>query len=125
MTAQVPLYAGSAIALLWGVAHIIPTRSVVAGFEPLSRDNRLVLTMEWVGEGLTLAFLGLLGVAITASAGPRAAGAAVTYRAVAGMLIAMAAWTAVTGGRTAVVFFKICPFVKSLAALLLLLGSVA
>ena len=125
MTAQVPLYAGSAIILLWGVAHIIPTRNVVAGFEPLSRDNRLVLTMEWVGEGLTLTFLGLLGLLITALAGPTAAGAAVTYRAVAGMLLTMAAWTAVTGGRTAVVFFKICPFVKSLAAVMLFVGSLA
>ena len=34
MTAEVPLYTGSAIVFFWGVAHILPTKSVVAGFEP-------------------------------------------------------------------------------------------
>ena len=125
MTAQVLLHTGSAIAILWGVAHIIPTRRVVAGFEPLSRDNRLVLTMEWVAEGLTLVFLGVLGFVVTALAGPTGADAVVAYRAAAGMLLAMAAWTAASGARTAVVFFKICPVVKSLVAALFIVGSVA
>lgn len=125
MTPQLPLYAGSAIAALWGVAHIVPTRNVLAGFEPLSRDNRLVLKMEWVAEGLTLVFLGVLGFLVTVLAGPTGAGAVVVYRAAAGMLLVMAAWTAVTGARTAVVFFKICPLVKSVVAVLFVVGSVA
>jgi hypothetical protein len=70
MTAQVPLHVGSAIILLWGAAKALPTRSVVRGFEPLSRNNRLVRTMQWVAEGLTLAFIGVLGFAISAFAGP-------------------------------------------------------
>lgn len=125
MTAQVPLYAGSVVSILWGVAHILPTKGVVSGFGPLSRDNRLVLVMEWVAEGLTLVFLGVLGLLVTALAGPAAAGAAVAYRVSAGMLLLMAVWTAVTGARTTVVFFKICPWVKTLVAGLFLVGSLA
>jgi hypothetical protein len=125
MTVHVPLYAGAVVSILWGAAHVLPTKGVVAGFEPLSRDHRLVLVMEWVAEGLTLVFLGVLALLVTALAGPTAAGAGVAYRVSAGMLLVMALWTAVTGGRTRVVFFKICPFVKTLIAGLFLVGSLA
>ena len=118
------LYTGSAIIFAWGVAHIVPTKSVVAGFEPLTRDNRLVLTMEWIAEGLTLAFIGVLGVLMTALVGPETAGAAVAYRACAGMLVVLAAWTALMGARTAVVMFKICPVVKTAVAAMFVVASV-
>ena len=124
MSAEILLYTGAVVSLLWGIAHIVPTTRVVAGFEPLSRDNRLVLVMEWVAEGLTLVFIGGLVLSITALVGPSAAGAAVAYRACAGMLLLMALWTAVTGARTAVLFFKICPVVKTVVAGLFLVGSV-
>jgi len=123
MTAHVLLYAGSVIIIVWGIAHIVPTRSVVAGFEPLTRDNRLVLTMEWVAEGLTLAFIGVLALLMTAVTGPGAAGAALVYRTLAGMLMVLAVWTAVMGGRTPAVPFKICPVVKTCVAVLFVWGS--
>lgn len=123
MTAELILYSGSGLIFLWGIAHIVPSKAVVAGFEPLTRDNRLILTMEWVAEGLALAFIGALGVLVTAAAGPQATVAPVVYRACAGMLLGLAAWTALSGGRTAVVQFKICPVVKTVAAGLFLLGS--
>jgi hypothetical protein len=46
--------AAGGIAFAWRVAHLMPTRWVVAGYELLSADSRLILTMEWVAEGLTL-----------------------------------------------------------------------
>jgi hypothetical protein len=52
------IYLGAAILFVWGVAHILPTRNVVAGFGPLSEDNRINITMKWVAEGLALAFVG-------------------------------------------------------------------
>jgi len=42
------LYAGSIIILVWGVAHIVPTKSVVKGFGPTSEENRRIITMEWI-----------------------------------------------------------------------------
>jgi hypothetical protein len=124
MTAELLLYAGSTIIFIWGIAHIVPTKMVVAGFEPLSRDNRLVLTMEWVAEGLVLMFIGGLCALLTLVVGPQAAGARTVYWACAAMLLVLATWTALMGGRTRVVQFKICPIVKSVVAGLLIVGSI-
>jgi hypothetical protein len=46
------------------------------------------------------------------------------YGLAAGMLLVMAVLTAVTGARGSVVFFKICPVVKTVAAVLLLASIV-
>ncbi len=123
MAATIMLYAASAVITLWGVAHIVPTKQVVAGFEPLSEDNRRILTMEWVSEGMTLCFIGVLTLLITALAPASATAASLVYRACAAMLVVMAAWTLATGGRTSVVQFRICPVVKTSVAILFLLGS--
>jgi hypothetical protein len=57
------IYLGAAILFVWGVAHILPTRNVVAGFGPLSEDNRINITMKWVAERLVLAVAVVLLVA--------------------------------------------------------------
>ncbi len=115
-------YVGSLVVILWGAAHIAPTRSVVAGFEPLTEDNRRVLTMEWVAEGMTLIFLGVLVAAVTYLGGAGTTVGEGVYAVTAGMLFVMGAWTGVTGGRTPVAFFKVCPLVKSTAAVLFILA---
>jgi hypothetical protein len=124
MLASIMLYSGSIIITAWGVAHVVPTRSIVAGFEPLSVDNRRVLTMEWVSEGLMLCFIGVLTGLVTLAILHGTPLATLIYRASAVMLLVMAFWTLVTGGRTAIVFFKVCPAVKTAVALLFLVGAV-
>jgi hypothetical protein len=42
------------------------------------------------------------------------------YAVAAGALLVFAVWTAATAARGSVIFFKICPVVKSLAAALLI-----
>ena len=41
-------YLAVGVTAAWGVAHIMPTGRVVAGFGNLSKDNRLILTMKQV-----------------------------------------------------------------------------
>jgi len=123
MASLLLLYTASIIITLWGVAHIVPVKGVVAGFEPLSEDNRRVLIMEWVGEGLSLCFIGILTLSLTVAGLRWSEAAVLVYHASAAMLIVMAVWTAVTGARTSVVFFKICPVVKTACAVLLLVGG--
>ena len=41
MSADALIYGAATIVSLWGVAHLIPTGSVVAGFGAISVDNRL------------------------------------------------------------------------------------
>lgn len=123
MFTNVLIGAGSAIPIVWGLAHIVPTRAVVAGFGPISVENRRILTMEWVAEGLTLIFLGVLAGILLVTLGPEDRGARLVFRTVAGMLLVMAGWTGLTGARTPIIPMKLCPVVKSLAAGCLLLGG--
>lgn len=114
---------GAFIITVCGIGHLWATRSVVAGFGALSDDNRRILTMEWILEGLTLCFLGALPATMVAtgySSGP--AGGVVIW-ACAAMLIAMAIVSAATGGRTSVGPMRACPYVKTTVAILFAIGN--
>jgi hypothetical protein len=118
------LYVGAGLITLWGIAHIIPTKSVVNGFGQISRDNRRIITMEWIAEGLTLCFIGLLVLLVTIFAGPQNSVSKIVYLASAAMLVVMAVLTASTGARTSILPIKICPAVKIAVAVLFFLGTV-
>ncbi|MFC1544424.1 hypothetical protein ACFL4Y_04135 [Gemmatimonadota bacterium] len=117
------LYLGSVIIILWGIGHLAPTSGIVKGFGDLTSDNRRIITMEWIAEGLTLIFLGVLPLLVTALAGPDAGAADIVYRSVAGMLIVLAVLSLTSGARTSVLPMKLCPAVKTVAAALILIGS--
>jgi hypothetical protein len=110
------LYLGSGIIIIWGIAHLVPTGSVVKGFGEISRDNRLIITMDWIAEGLTLCFIGLLVLLVTVFAGSAGAGAKIAYRLCFAMLVVLSVLSFFTGARTSVLPMKICPFVKLLVA---------
>ena len=110
------LYVGASVIFLWGIGHLAATRGVVSGFGPISPDNRRVITMEWLAEGLTLCFLGVL-VGISAFVlGCDHAGTGLVARACAVMLLTLAIVSAFTGARTVVLPMKLCPFIKSAVA---------
>src|SRR6516165_518802 len=96
-------YLAAVLTGLWGIAHAIPTSQVVAGFEPTSRDNRRVITQEWIAEALTMWGLAALVIVTTATT---SAGTAAdwVYRIVAVLLIAIGMLTTFTGARTPVVW---------------------
>ncbi|MBM3701307.1 MAG: hypothetical protein FJW68_10430 [Actinobacteria bacterium] len=122
MLNNILIYISSAVIIIWGIAHITPTKSVVAGYGDISRDNKLVFIMEWIAEGITLIFIGALTLLINILNGYQNPASLNVFRISAVMLIIMAVLTAFTGARTKIVFFKICPFVKTIAAVLLLLA---
>jgi hypothetical protein len=117
------IYIGSIIIIGWGIAHIIPARNVVKGFGNISNDNKKIILMEWVTEGLTLCFIGVLVLLTNLLGGTANDVSRIVFRIAAGMLIVMAVWTALTGARTSVIPIKICPFVKLAVAIMFLLGS--
>ena len=123
MTAEILVYAAAGLVAVWGIAHLVPTRAVVAGFGGISLDNRRVLTMEWVAEGVTMLFAGALVAAVTLSAGADDSVAVLVYRLTAALLAAVAVLTALTGARTPVAWFKACPVVMAAVVALLLVGS--
>ncbi len=116
-------YLAAGVVAGWGVAHAIPTRQVVAGFEPITTDNRRVITQEWLAEAFTMWGVAASVVVTTAVAGSDADATVWLYRVAAGLLVALAALTALTGARTPVVWFKICPILLSSSAALLVVAS--
>jgi hypothetical protein len=63
---EILLYLGGALTIGWGTAHLYPTQQIVRGFGGISRDNQLILTMEWLAEAFLLIFTGLLVVLMAA-----------------------------------------------------------
>jgi hypothetical protein len=123
MLDNVLLYLGAAILFVWGVAHIVPTRNVVAGFGPLSEDNRINITMEWVAEGLALAFVGALAALVTSVGGADDPVRRVVVWAIVAFCVLMGAWTFSVGRRSTILPIRLCPLVLAVAAVLLLLGN--
>jgi hypothetical protein len=116
------VYAGSVLIGVWGLAHIAPVGRVLAGFEGLSADNRRIVLMSWVSEGLGLVFVGVLGALMAAGAAEGDATARLVCRVSAGLLLVLALWGRATGGRTRFLAMRLCPLVKTTAAALLWLG---
>ncbi len=114
--------AGGAIALVWGIAHIVPVRGVVRSFEPLGTDQRHILLMEWVVEGLALAFVGVLVLVLAAAGGAAEPAGRLALSLAAAFLLIMALWTRLTGARTSIAPIRICPYVKTAAAALVVAG---
>jgi len=119
---QVLAYIAAALIAVWGIAHAVPTKRVVAGFAPITADNRRILTQEWLAESLTMWGMAALVVAVTATAADMQITATV-YRVVAGLLVTLAVLTAFTGARTPVVWFKVCPALLATSAALLVVAS--
>jgi len=121
MISQMFFYLGGALSIVWGVAHLFPTKSVVAGFGDISADNRHIITMEWIVEGVALIFIGVLVVVITL-VDRESSAAEVVYLTSASGLVVLALVSLFTGFKVNFLPFKLCPFIFSASAALLLLG---
>ncbi len=121
----VSLYTGAAMVIFWGIAHIvIPTRKIIDGFGPISDENRRILLMEWLMEGVLLIMIGVL-VACVARLAPAADPTAlVVYRVCAAALVVMAVISLFTGARTAILPMKLCPPIFLASAAMIFLPTV-
>ena len=124
MVSDILLYIGAVIITLWGIAHIIPTKAIVNGFGAISEDNKKIITMESIAEGITLCFLGVLVILVTSLSDSQSQAAYIVYLACAVMLLIMAILTVLTGARTSILPYKVCPVVKTVVAVLFLLGAI-
>ena len=116
-------YLAAGLVALWGIAHAIPTRQVLAGFEPVTADNRRVILQEWLAEAFTMWGVAALVVTATATGADDGDLRAWVYRITAGLLIALAVLTSLTGARTPAIWFKICAVLLTCSAVLLLAAS--
>jgi hypothetical protein len=116
------LYLGAALTALWGVSHLIPTKGVVAGFGDITADNRQIITMEWIVEGVSLIFIGVL-VAVVTIVDPQTAVSTAVYVVSAVALLALALVSLFTGFKVNFLPFRLCPFIFTASAVLMLAGA--
>lgn len=116
------VYAGAALTAIWGAAHLLPAGAVVKGFGAISEDNRRIITMEWIVEGVTLIFIGVL-VASAAFIDPAGVLAKAVWVLSAAVLIVLAVVSLFTGFKVHFLPFKLCPFIFIVSAILILAGG--
>jgi hypothetical protein len=116
------LYVASVLTGLWGIAHLFATRGVVAGFGELTADNRRIITMEWIVEGVALISTAAFVAAATALDSQATVSSAV-YAVAMTTLLALALVSLFTGFRVAFLPFRLCPIIFTLSAVLIGLGA--
>jgi len=116
------LYLGAALTALWGISHLFPTRSVVKGFGGISVDNQRIITMEWIGEGVSLIFIGVLVALVTIVDSSSSVSRAVYLLSAIGlMVLALVSWF--TGFKIKFLPFKLCPVIFTVSAVLIVIGG--
>ena len=118
---SVLFYIASALTFIWGLSHLFPTKNVVKNFGEISGDNRKIITMEWINEGATLIFIGILTCIVT-YIDPSVWLAKIIYLLIALFLIALALISLFTGFRVHFLPFRFCPIIFGVSALLIILG---
>ena len=116
------LYTGAGLPVLWGIAHLAPTKSVVQGFGEITTDNRHIITMEWVVEGVALILIGTLVGTVTLLDSAGVVSKAVYLICASGLLV-LAMVSLFTGFKIRFLPFRLCPLVLSVSAFLILLGG--
>ena len=119
---QVLLYIAAGLTGLWGIAHLFATRGAVAGFGDISTDNRRVITMEWIVEGVALISVAAF-VAVTAAIEPHARLSSAVFAVAIGTLVTLAVVSIFTGFRVAFLPYRLCPFIFGLSAVLIAVGA--
>jgi len=118
---KILLYVAGTLILLWGISHLFPTANVVRDFGNISFDNKMIIKMEWITEGMTLIFLGLLTVIVT-KIETESKLSRIVLLSIAFMLFSMAVLSLFTGFRVDFLPFKLCPLIFSASAILILIG---
>jgi len=121
LTGEILLYFGAFLNLFWGVAHLFPTKNIVRDFGDISTDNRNIITMEWIIEGLALIFIGLLVVVVTII-DPESTVSKSVYWLVFGMLNVLSAVSLFTGFKVDFLPFKLCPLIFTGSSIFIFLG---
>jgi hypothetical protein len=122
MANQVLLYSGSFFLLFWGIAHLFLTRSVVRGFGDISLDNKRIITMEWIIEGVSLIFIAAVVSGVTYLDYTSVISKTIYWVSFV-MLNTLSAISLFTGFRVGFLPYKLCPAIFTLASILILAGS--
>lgn len=121
MANQILAYIGAGFVSLWGISHLFPTKNVVEGFGEISEDNRNIIRMEWIIEGVAMIFIGALVATVTVVDPTSPVTRAVYWLAVIGLNV-LSLVSLATGFKVNFIPFKLCPVIFTGASILILLG---
>jgi hypothetical protein len=122
MLDRIFIYSGSAFIAFWGIAHLFPTRSVVSEFGDISVDNKRIITMEWIIEGIALIFMGSINAAVTAIDHTSSISFVIYLSSVVALII-LAFVSFLTGFKISFLPFKLCPVIFITSAVLIFIGG--
>jgi hypothetical protein len=115
---------GGLVTVIWGIAHLIPTRAIVKMFGDISDDNKRILTMSWIVESIALIFIGSMVVLTVAIAGTENEAIRILTWSAAAAMFTFVGLNLFTGFKTSIMPIKACVFVDGLAGILFLTGSI-
>ena len=121
MKGEILIYVGAVMPFLWGVSHLFPTKSVIRDFGNISADNRNIIAMEWITEGIALIFVGAL-VAIVTAIDPKNITSTAVYLASSTCLVVLAGVSLFTGFKINFLPFRLCPIIFTSSAILITFG---
>ena len=116
------LYVGAGLTAIWGIAHLFPTSSVLKGFGEISADNKNIITMEWIVEGVSLIFIGVLVAMVTIIDPTNSVSIAVYLLSALGLLV-LAMVSLFTGFKIKFLPFRLCPVIFTVSAILIVIGG--
>ncbi|MFZ1081854.1 MAG: hypothetical protein WAO19_08005 [Candidatus Kryptoniota bacterium] len=122
MNGSILTYIGAFLPFAWGTAHLFPTRNVVLGFGEISADNKYIIKMEWITEGVALIFVGVLVAVVTYIDRTSIISIAVYWMSF-GVLNVLSAVSLFTGFKHSFIMFKLCPFIFTGSSILIVIGS--
>ena len=116
-------YLSGAMTMIWGIAHLFPTKNVIKNFGDISIDNKRIITMEWIIEGVSLIFIGMLTILITSTDNSNKV-SRVVYLSIIVMLVTLSIISFFTGFKVRFLPYKLCPVIFLTSAILILLGLI-
>lgn len=121
MINSIILYVSAAMLIFWGIGHLIPTHSIVKDFGHVSPDNKRIIAMEWIIEGVFLIFIGSVIVVLTCF----------DYKNEISIIIYLLCFIALnilalvslfTGFKIRFLPFRLCPFIFLTSAFLIIIA---
>lgn len=124
MFRKIMVITGSLLAFIWGTAHLIPANDIANGvYGSLSINNKNIILMEWINEGFTLIFIGLLVFIGEIIDKENNKTSKLIFILPPVMLFSMAILSLFTGFNIDFLPFKLCPLIFSLSGILILQGA--
>lgn len=100
---------------------MFPTKAVVKNFGSISMDNKHIITMEWIIEGVSLIFIGIILFLITIINMNNPVSIAM-YWLIIVMLNTLSVISLFTGFKVNFLPYKLCPIIFTSASILIIIG---